>query len=93
MKFTIIQVWRNVHRGGGKGEEHLHLKQGVGGGGVITKILWEQKITPPRAVIKTHGPGFFPGYFHRETEEKYNLKKSLAVWFPTYLILPGNSKS
>ena len=68
-----------MHRGGGKGEEHLHLKQGVGGGGVITKILWEQKITPPRAVIKTHGPGFFPGYFHRETEEKYNLKKSLAV--------------
>ena len=33
MKFIIIQVWRNVHRGGGKGEEHLHLKQGVGGGG------------------------------------------------------------
>ena len=64
----------------GKGKEHLHLKQGGGGqGGVSTKILWEQKITPPRAVIKRRRPGFFPGYFHRETEEKYDLKKSLAV--------------
>ena len=67
-----------MHRGGGKGEEHLHLKQG-GGGGISTKILWEQKVTPPRAVIETRGPGFFPGYFHKETEQKYNLKKSLAV--------------
>ena len=73
----------------------LTSKAGGGGGqGVVsTKILWEQKITPPRAVIKRRRPGFFPGYFHRETEEKYNLKKSLAVWFPTYLILPGNLKS
>lgn len=63
----------------GKGKEHLHLKQGGGQGVVSTKILWEQKITPPRAVIKRRGPGFLPGYFHRETEEKYNLKKSLAV--------------
>ena len=92
MKFIIIQVWRSVHRGGGKGKEHLHLKQG-GRGVVSTKILWDQKITPPRAVIKRRGPGFLPGYFHRETEEKYNQKKSLAVWFPTYLILPGNLKS
>ena len=65
-----------MHRGGGKGEEHLHLKQG--GGGVSTK-MWEQKITPPRAVIKRRGPVFFRGYFYRETEEKYNQKKSLAV--------------
>ena len=62
-----------MHRGEGKGGEHLHLKQG--GGGVSTKISWEQKITPPRAVIKTRRPGFFPGYFHRETDEKYNPKK------------------
>ena len=69
-----------MHRGGGKGKEHLHLKQGGGGqGGVSTKILWEQKITPPRAVIKRREPGFLPRYFHRETEEKYNQKKSLAV--------------
>ena len=25
---------------------------------------------------------FTPGYFHRKIEEKYNQKKSLAVWFP-----------
>ena len=31
------QVRRNVHTGGGKGEEHLHLRQG-GGGGVSNKI-------------------------------------------------------
>ena len=69
------------------------LTSKAGGQGVVsTKILWEQKITPPRAVIKRRGPGFLPGYFHRETEEKYNQKKSLAVWFPTYLILPGNLK-
>ena len=68
-----------MHRGGGKGEEHLHLKRGGEGGGVSTKILWEQEITPPRPVIKRHGPGFFPRYLHRETEEKYNQKKSLAV--------------
>ena len=64
-----------------------------GGGGGSTKIFWEQKITPPRAVTEMRGPGFFRGYVHRETEEKYNQKKSLAVWFPTYLILPGNLKS
>ena len=35
-----------------------------------------------------------PGYFHRETEEKYNQKKFLTVWFPSYLLyLPGNLKS
>ena len=35
-----------------------------------------------------------PGYFYWKTEEKYNQKKSLAVWFPAYLLcLPGNLKS
>ena len=67
-----------MHRGGGKGKEHLQIKQG-GQGVVSTKIFWEQKITPPRAIIERRGPGFFPGYLHRETEEKYNQKKSLAV--------------
>ena len=63
----------------GKGKEHLHLKQGGAGGGKHQDIVGTKKITPPRAVFKRHGPGFLPGYFHRETEEKYNQKKSLAV--------------
>ena len=58
-----------------EGRGTLTSKARGGGGGVSTKISWEQKITPPRAVIKTRRPGFFPGYFHRETDEKYNPKK------------------
>ena len=27
-----------------------------------------------------------PAYFRRKIEEKYNQKKSPAVWFPTYLL-------
>ena len=47
-----------------------------------------------RVVIKSRGPGIFPGYFYWKIEEKYNQKKSLAVWFPAYLLcLPGNLKS
>ena len=35
-----------------------------------------------------------PGYLHRKIEEKYNQKKSLAVFFPAYLLyLSGNLKS
>ena len=35
-----------------------------------------------------------PGCFHEKIEEKWNQKKSLAVWFPTYLLyLPSNLKS
>ena len=35
-----------------------------------------------------------PGYFYWKIEEKYNQKKSLAIWFPAYLLyLPGNLKS
>ena len=35
-----------------------------------------------------------PGYSHWKIEEKFNQKKSLAVWFPAYLLyFPGNSKS
>ena len=34
-----------------------------------------------------------PSYFHRKSGEKYNQKKFLAVWFPTYLLyLPSNLK-
>ena len=58
----------------------LTSKAGGGQGVVSTKILWEQKKSPlPGLSLKGAGPGFFPGYFHRETEEKYNQKKSLAV--------------
>ena len=35
-----------------------------------------------------------PGYFNWNIEEKYNQKKSLAVWFPAYLLyLRGKWKS
>ena len=34
------------------------------------------------------------GYFYWKIEEKKNQKKSLAVWFPTFLLcLPSNLKS
>ena len=47
-----------------------------------------------RAAIKSQGPGISGGYFHRKIEEKYNQKKSLAVWFLVYLLyLPSNLKS
>ena len=54
-----------------------------------------------RAVIKSWRPGISPGYyecdpcyFHWKIEEKKDQKKSLAVWFPVYLLyLPGNLKS
>ena len=47
-----------------------------------------------RAVIKIWAPGISPRYFHRIIEEKSDQKKSLAVWFPAYLLyLPGNLKS
>ena len=50
-----------------------------------------------RAVIKSREPGISPsyhecapGYFHWKIEEKWNQNKSLAVWFPAYLLyLPG----
>ena len=46
-------------------------------------------------------PGIFlgywesgPSYFYWKIEEKWNQKKSLAVWFPAYLLyLHGNLKS
>ena len=60
-------------------------------------------IQPPvhvKACHKEAEAGVFPGYYEinvahrycwRKIEEKYNQKKSLAVWFPTYLLyLPGN---
>ena len=35
-----------------------------------------------------------PGYFNWKIEDKYNHKKSLAVWLPAYLLyLLGNLKS
>ena len=35
-----------------------------------------------------------PGYFYWKIEQNWNQKKSLAVWFPAYLLyLPGNLKS
>ena len=54
-----------------------------------------------RAVIKSRGQGFCPAimngapsFFHRKIEEKRNQKKSLAVWFPAYVLyLPSNMKS
>ena len=38
-------------------------------------------------VIKSRGPGIFPGYFYWKIEEKWNQKKSLAVWFPRLLVV------
>ena len=47
-----------------------------------------------RAVIKWRGLGISPGYFHRQIEEKYNQKKSLAVVILANLFyLPRNLKS
>ena len=51
-----------------------------------------------RAVIKSRWRGISsatmnvaPGYFHCKINEKQNQKKSLAVWFPAYLLyVPGN---
>ena len=51
--------------------------------------------------LRARGRGFSPvtkrvtpGYFYWKIEEKLNQKKSLAVWFPAYLLyLPGNLKS
>ena len=44
----------------------------------------------PGLSLRVGGRGFSPvyyergpGYFHRKIEEKWNQKKSLAVWFPT----------
>ena len=28
-----------------------------------------------------------PGHFHRKIEEQQNQKKSLLIWFPTYIVL------
>lgn len=50
--------------------------------------------------LRGGGRGFPPatknvaaGYFHRKIGEKYNQKKFLAVWFPSYLLyLPSNLK-
>ena len=39
-----------------------------------------------QAVIKSQGPGISPGYFNWKIEEKQNQKKSLAFWFPAYLL-------
>ena len=58
----------------------LTSKAGGGaGGGKHQDILGTKKSLLPGLSLKGAGPGFFPGYFHRETEEKYNQKKSLAV--------------
>ena len=64
-------------------ERNTYIYSRGGGGGSYK--LWEQKITTCRAVIK--------GYFHIKTEEIYNQKNSLVVWFPSYLILTSNLKS
>ena len=56
--------------------------------------LYEQKpheLNLDRAVIKSCGPGTSPASCVEELEPE---KKSLAVWFPAYLLyLPGNVKS
>ena len=55
-----------------------------------------------RAVVKSWGPGISPGYYKcdplllssENRGKKKDQKKSLAVWFPFYLLyLPGNLKS
>ena len=58
-------------------------------------------ITPAGLSLRAGGRGFSPAtkrvapcYFYWKIVEKENQKKSLAVWFPAYLLyLPGNSKS
>ena len=58
--------------------------------------------TPPAAhnfpglFLRGRGQGFpqLLSYNCRKTEEKYNQKKSLAIWFPAHLLyLPDNLKS
>ena len=59
------------------------------------------KKSGPRLSLRAGGWGFppatmsvAPGYFYGKIEEKQNQKKSLAVWFPFYLLyVPGNLKS